>query len=151
MAEIQEIPLDENNTIEKEILENNINPEENDEIDPEIENDENIPPKRSRGRPPGAKNKETKPRPDKAKPKPKPKPKIKPKPQPIYNEYEDEEYSDEEPAPRQNKARVSAKHPGAAALDRQALASEVLGLLQMQHASKTQARRSHYATWFQQM
>ena len=150
MAEIQEIPLDGNNTMpvtEKEIpipvtvTENNINPEENDEIT----NEENIPPKRSRGRPAGAKNKETKPRPDKAKPKPKPKPKIKPKPK---YEYEDEEYSDEEPAP---KVRVSAKHSGEPALDRSALAAEVLGMLQMQHASKTQARRSHYATWFQQM
>ena len=104
-------------------------------------------PKKGRGRPAGAKNKpKPKPAPEpKAKNKPKAKAKKKPIPQPEY-EDESEEESEEEAQPPRRKAR-----PPAIEVDRHALASEVLGLLQQQRYQRTDARRNHYASWFANM
>ena len=109
---------------------------------------ENIPKKSRAGRPAGSKNK-PKPAPEpKAKPKAKVKAKRKQIPQPEYeDEYEEEsESGQEEPQPPRRKAR-----PPAMELDRHALASEVLGLLQQQKYQRTDARRNHYASWFANM
>ena len=95
-------------------------------------------PKKGRGRPAGAKNK--------AKPKPAPKPKAKAKQKkPVeYEEYTDSE-EEEAPAPRR-RAR-----PEPVEVDRHALASEVLGILQQQRYQRTAAKRNHYASWFENM
>ena len=129
MAEIEEIPLDQ--------IENTENNQEimldNEEI---VENIEEQPAPKKKGRPPGAKNKPKPPA-----PKPKPKPKAKVKKQPEYEEYESEE--EEQPPPR------GRTQP--AEVDRHQLAAEVLGLLQQQRYNQTTARRSHYASWFANM
>ena len=100
----------------------------------------NIPediPKKGRGRPAGAKNK----------PKPAPKPKAKPKAKkPV--EYEEYTESEEEEAP---PPRRRARQEQPVELDRNALASEVLGILQQQRYQRTSARRNHYAGWFENM
>ena len=94
-------------------------------------------PKKGRGRPAGAKTK--------PKPKPAP-PKAKAKKKPV--EYEENEESEEEETP---PPRRSARHEQPVELDRHALASEVLGILQQQRYQRSTARRSHYASWFENM
>jgi len=126
MAEIEEIPLEPHE------------PSENtQEIAADIlENPEEIQPTpKKRGRPAGAKNK--------AKPKPAPKPKPKAK-KPL--EYEEESEEEEIPPPRRRASFVQPQE-----LDRHALASEVLGILQQQRYQRTTARRNHYASWFENM
>ena len=131
MAEIYEIP---------------INSEDIREITQDIPQDipekqtisEDIP-KRSRGRPAGAKNK------PKPKPKTAPKPKAKQKKPVEYDEYEE---SEEEQTPPRKRVRLQEQPPE---LDRHALASEVLNILQQQRYDRTTARRSHYASWFANM
>ena len=92
---------------------------------------------KKRGRPVGAKNK-PKPTAAKAKAKPKAKPKA--------PQYESETEEDEAPPPRPRR-RVAQPQE----LDRHALASEVLDILQQQRYDRTTARRSHYASWFANM
>ena len=135
MAEIEEIPIEAEGT-----------PENTQEVSTTIpENTEDIediqPAPKKRGRPPGSKNVKPKP-----KPAPKPKPKAKQKKPAEYEEYEDESEEDKAPPPRR---RVRADQP--VELDRHALASEVLGILQQQRYQRTSARRSHYASWFENM
>ena len=96
-------------------------------------------PKKGRGRPAGAKNK------PKPAPKPKPKPKAKKKPVEYEAEYE-EESEEEAPPPRNRRVR-----PEPVEVDRHALASEVLGILQQQRYKRTSAKRNHYASWFENM
>ena len=129
MADIEEIPIDIQETAQE-------TTEDNQEI-------QDIP-KKGRGRPAGAKNK--------AKPKAapaaaKPKPKAKKRKPPI--EYEEESYSEEEeeapPPPRRRRAERPAE------VDRHALASDVLGILQQQRFQRTSAKRNHYASWFDNM
>ena len=138
MAEIEEIPIEASDQPE--------HIQEIGQIEEQIEEQIEDIPKKGRGRPAGAKNKpKPKPAPEpKAKNKPKAKAKKKPIPQPEY-EDESEEESEEEPQPRR-KAR-----PPAIEVDRHALASEVLGLLQQQRYQRTDARRNHYASWFASM
>ncbi len=127
MAEIEEIPLEPQE------------PSENtQEMPKEIPTnpEETKPTPKKRGRPAGAKNKPKPPA-----PKPKPKPKAK---KPI--EYEEESEEDETPPSRRRASFVQPRE-----LDRHALASEVLGILQQQRYQRTSARRNHYATWFENM
>ena len=99
-------------------------------------------PKKGRGRPAGAKNK--------PKPKPKTVPKSTPKPKTKNKPVEYEEYteSEEEEAPPPRRSRADSQMQP---VDTAALASQVLGLLQQQRYQKTSARRSHYASWFENM
>jgi len=131
MAEIEEVP------IQSEDIPENAGDiaQDNQEIINEIP--ENAAAPKKRGRPPGAKNK------PKPKPAPKPKPKATQKKQVEYEEYTE---SEEEAPPRR---RVRPEEP--MELDRHALASEVLGILQQQRYQQTNARRSHYASWFTNM
>lgn len=139
MADIQEIPIESTvggtnseQAAEQTVLSTQVPPETAEE-----------PPKRGRGRPAGAKNK--------AKPKAAPpapttppaKPKPRPKKKPV--EYEESEESEEEkaPAPRRRAQQAPAE------LDRHALASDVLSILQQQRFQRSNARRDHYASWFQ--
>ena len=46
---------------------------------------------------------------------------------------------------------VSIARPEPLQLDRHALASEVLGILQQQRYQRTTAKRNHYASWFENM
>ena len=128
MATIEEIPLDNQETVQ-----------ETQDIAEETQDiaEENVEPPapKKKGRPPGAKNK-PKPAPkQEAKAKPKPKPKRKP----VVEEEEYEESSEDEP-----QRRVPN-------IDRHQLASEVLGLLQQQRYNQANARRNHYASWFNNM
>ncbi len=130
MTEIEEIPL----AIEE--------PTENTQEIPEhIPNNaqEITPlPTRKRGRPAGVKNK--------AKSKPKPKPKTK---KPVeYDSLEEDEESEAETPPLPPPRRRARPEEQSQELDRHALASEVLGLLQQQRYDRTSARRYHYASWF---
>ena len=125
MAAIEEIPIEAEVPSEKEEKEIENNTQEIEEIQKET------PIKKSRGRPPGAKNKaKAQPKP----PAPKPKAKTKKVRAPVY---EEESSEDEDFQPQQ--------------LDRHALAGEVLGILQQQRFQRTNARRSHYASWFNNM
>ena len=125
MADIEEIPIEAEVQPEKEEKEIENNTQEIEEIQ------EETPIKKSRGRPPGAKNKaKAQPKP----PAPKPKAKTKKVRAPVY---EEESSEDEDFQPQQ--------------LDRHALAGEVLGILQQQRFQRTNARRSHYASWFNNM
>ena len=129
MTEIQEIPIEAEDP-----------PENTQEMLTTIpENCEEIQPApKKRGRPAGAKNK--------AAPKPKPKAKTKAKQRkPVeYEEYEED--SDEEVSRGKVEQPVSIS-----GLDRHALASEVLGILQEQRYQRTSARRNHYASWFENL
>ena len=131
MAEIEEIALESHDPPEnaQDILESI--PENGTDIQPA--------PKK-RGRPAGAKNK--------AKPAPKPKPAVKPKAKqkkPIeYEEYSESE-EEEAPPPRRRTQREPIE------LDRHALASDVLNILQQQRYQRTTAKRNHYASWFENM
>ena len=131
MEDIEEIPIEPQET-----------PAASAEIptgDPEIHEDiTEKPAPQKRGRPLGAKNKA---------PKPAPKPKSKPKAK-IATIYEDEEDSEEEMPPRRRSRREPVHPPE---LDRHALAADVLTILQQQRYDRTNARRSHYASWFQNM
>ncbi len=135
MSEIEEIPINppEIPTASAEI------PTDIPEIHEDIQSigEDNSAPKK-RGRPLGAKNKA---------PKPAPKPKSKPKAK-IATIYEDEEDSEEEMPPRRRSRREPVHPPE---LDRHALAADVLTILQQQRYDRTNARRSHYASWFQNM
>ena len=103
---------------------------------------EDIPKKRSRGRPAGAKNK--------AKAKPKAKPKVKKKQRPVeYDEEGESEYEEEIPPPMRRK--ITRQPQSSPELDRRALAADVLGILQEQRYQRTSARRNHYASWFENM
>jgi hypothetical protein len=125
MSEIHETPIEAEDP-----------PENTQEILASIpENPEEIQPvPKKRGRPAGSKN---------VKPAPKPKPKAKQKKPVEYEEYTDSE-EEEAPPPRRR-----AQQP--VELDRHALASEVLGILQQQRYQRTTAKRSHYASWFENM
>jgi len=127
MAEIEEIPIeaeDPSENTQEMLATNQENPEE---IQPA--------PKK-RGRPVGAKNK---PKPLAAKPKAKPKAKAAPP-------YDSESEEDEAPPPRPHGRSGQPRE-----LDRHALASEVLNILQQQRYDRTTARRSRYASWFANM
>ena len=92
--------------------------------------------------------KTTKPKPAPATTKPKPKAKQK---KPI--EYEESEYEKEEaPPPRRRVSRGRVAQPvefaSVGSLDRHALASDVLNILQQQRYERTTAKRNHYASWF---
>ncbi len=128
MTEIEEIPID---TQETAI--------DTQETNQEIEHlQENTPAPKKKGRPPGARNK-TK-APAAANPSHVPKQKAKPKKKPVVEyEYESEE---EIPLPRRKSSQETDRHD---------LAAEVLGLLQQQRYARTNARRSHYASWFGNM
>ena len=127
MAEIEEIPIE-----SADIPENIQNIQE--DFQEETPNPENIQ-KKGRGRPSGSLNK-PKPAP-KVKAKVKAKVKVKAKPQEyIYEESE----SDEEPETRYQQP-----------VDKHALASEVLNILQQQRYQRTNAKRNHYASWFENM
>ena len=124
MAEIQEIPLDD---------------VEAPEAVPEVEDIQVMEPApKKRGRPPGVKNKATAP--------PAPKPKAKRK---AYVPPSPAESSSGEDTPPPRARRPARQTPEP--LDRRALAADVLGLLQEQRMSRGVARRTHYATWFQNM
>jgi hypothetical protein len=127
MTDIEEIPIESHDPPDETLASI---PETPEEIQPA--------PKK-RGRPVGAKNKA------KPKPPPAPKPKAKQKKQVEYEEYTESE-EEETPPPRR---RVRAEQP--VELDRHALASEVLGILQNQHYQRTSARRNHYASWFENL
>ena len=104
--------------------------------------EETPPTKRDRGRPPGAKNK--------PKPKPAPMPAVKAtaKKKPVEYEASYTESEEEEaPPPRRRASR--AEQP--VELDRRALASDVLNILQQQRYQRTTAKRNHYASWFENM
>ena len=128
MADIEEIPIDIQETAQ-EITEDN-------QAIQEI-------PKKRNGRPAGATNK---PKPKAAPAAAKPKPKAKQKKLPI--EYEEESDSEEEEAPPPPRRR-GAERP--AEVDRHALASDVLNILQQQRYQRTSAKRNHYASWFDNM
>ena len=98
---------------------------------------ENLAPKK-RGRPPGAKNK--------AKPTPKPAPKAESKAKKKVIQYDDKDYEEEELHPLNARMEQPMLQ-----LDRQALAAEVLGILQQHRYNRTSARRNHYANWFANM
>jgi len=137
MSEIQEIPIEPEGP-----------PENTQEICHGLasipENPEEIQPApKKRGRPPGSKNVKPKP-----KPAPKPKPKAKQKKQVEYEEYTESE-EEETPPPRRRVSRGRAEQP--VELDRHALASDVIGILQQQRYQQTNARRNHYASWFSNM
>ena len=94
-------------------------------------------PKKGRGRPAGAKNKaKSKPAPAPATAKPKPKAKKKP------IEYEPSSEEEATPPPRRRRVEQPVE------MDRHALASDVLNILQQQRFQRTNAKRSHYASWF---
>ena len=127
MAEIQEIPLD---------------AVEAPEAVPEVEDIQEVeaPAPKKRGRPPGVKNK--------AKAPPAPKPKATAKRKAYVPPSPAESSSGEDtPPPRARRPARQTPEP----LDRRALAADVLGLLQEQRMSRGVARRTHYATWFQNM
>jgi hypothetical protein len=133
MTEIEEIPINSADAVETELTP----PEENQDI-------KDIP-KKGRGRPAGAKNK--------AKPKPapataKPRPKVKQKKPIEYEESESEEEEAPPPRRRVSRSRVAQPMEFAESLDRHALASDVLNILQQQRYERTTAKRNHYASWF---
>jgi hypothetical protein len=127
MAEIQEIPLD---------------AVEAPEAVPEVEDIQEVeaPAPKKRGRPPGVKNKAKAPPAPKAKPKAKRKAYVPPSPAESSS-------GEDTPPPRARRPARQTPEP----LDRRALAADVLGLLQEQRMSRGVARRTHYASWFQNM
>ena len=132
MAEIEEIPLEPQEPSENA---EEMQPPRSGPEDTVQENPEEIKPApKKRGRPVGAKNK---PKPPAAKAKAKPKAKAAP-------QYESESDEDEAPPVRRRPTQPQE-------LDRHALASEVLNILQQQRYDRTTARRSHYAAWFANM
>lgn len=137
-SEIQEVPLEP-------VAEAQISEENTTEIEEPTENEP--PPIKKRGRPPGAKNK------PKQEPKPQPKAKPKPKAKRAVQPYAQEESESSEEEPQQVLQRPRAQRRAAAPpeLDRTQLAAEVLGLLQQQHVAKASARRRTYASWFNNM
>ena len=129
MAETEEVPIQPEDYLE--------NAGDSAQDIPETTNIPEDIPKKGRGRPAGAKNK--------PKPAPKPKPKPKAKKPVEYEEYEESE-EEETPLPRR---RARQEQP--VELDRHALASDVLGILQQQRYQRTTAKRNHYASWFENM
>ena len=108
-------------------------------------------PKKSRGRPPGAKNKA------KAAPvTPKEaerKPKAKRAPRKIV-EVEEEEESEEEAPPPPKKKRAPVRQMSQDSVtpeppDTRQIAAEVLHLLSNRHVERAQAKRDKYRSWFQ--
>ena len=136
MADIEEIPLEPEAPTEKGDSEIQDNEPEKQNIAPVAED---IPPKRGRGRPPGAKNKPKAPPP---RPPPAPKPKAVRKRKPPPPEYEEESSEDSSDAAPQYRRQQ---------IDHQQVAAEVLGLLSAQRHERTMARRNRYASWFQNM
>ena len=132
MTDIEEIPIESHDPPENthEILASA--PEHQQDIPQDIQ-------KKGRGRPAGAKNK------PKPKPAPKPKPKAKQKKSVEYEEY-DEESEEEEAVPSRRRVQREPQE-----LDRHALASDVLNILQQQRYQRTTAKRNHYASWFENM
>ena len=126
MAEIEEVPIE-----TPEI------PQATQEADvEEVPSASQDVPKKGRGRPAGAKNKaKSKPAPAPATAKPKPKAKKKP------IEYEPSSEEEATPPPRRRREQPVE-------MDRHALASDVLNILQQQRYQRTNAKRSHYASWF---
>ena len=100
---------------------------------------EEIPVAKKKGRPPGARNKAKASAASNPSHVPKQKAKAKKKKPVVEYEYESEE---EIPLPRRKVSQEA---------DRHALAAEVLGLLQQQRYARTNARRTHYASWFGNM
>jgi len=138
MTDIEEIPIDSHDPPENthEILA--CTPENQRDIPQDI-------PKKGRGRPAGAKNK------PKPKPAPKPKPKAKQKKPAEYEEYTESE-EEEAPPPRRRASMSREEQPvSERELDRHALASDVLNILQQQRYQQTTAKRNHYASWFENM
>ena len=137
ISNIEEIPLEAEPQLNKEEQDIRENEEENENIQENIEPvEENIQPKRGRGRPAGAKNKAKAPPPPKPKPvAPKPKAKRK-QPEPVYEDDSSEDDYYQASAPQYDSRQIAA---------------EVLGLLQHQRQQNNMARRSHYASWFQNM
>jgi len=136
MAGIEEIPIESadipgsTQEIQEDI------PNTTKEIVPDIQ-------KRGRGRPAGAKNK---PKPPSSVAAAKPKTKAKQTKPPI--EYEvSEADEEEEPTPPRRRTRKAPASPERA-IDRHALASDVLNILQQQRYERRNARRNHYASWF---
>ena len=137
MADIQEIPIE--STVSGTTAEPTVPDVPSTQVPPETAEE---PPKRGRGRPAGAKNK-AKP---KAAPPPPTTPPAKPKPRPKKKpvEYEESESAEEKaPAPRRRAQQAPVE------VDRHALASDVLSILQQQRFQRSNARRDHYASWFQ--
>lgn len=138
MAEIEEIPLGPQGSIENTENHKQANQENPEEAQADASRGlRSQPAPQKRGRPPGARNK--------PKPPPKPKPKPSGKKEP---ENEDEDSEEEETQPPRRRGRVQEQPQE---LDRHALASEVLSILQQQKYSQTNARRNHYASWFQNL
>lgn len=133
--DIQEIPLD--NQEEKEEIINDAAP--GGAISEDIEQIKEAPAPKKRGRPAGAKNRNPKPKADPP-PSPKQPPPKKKKKAPVVEESEEEDE-----APR----RAMNGLPPNPEIDRRALASEMLNILQQQQYGKSQIRRNHYASWFQ--
>ena len=136
ISNIEEIPLEPEAQLKNEEQDIRENEEENENIQEDIQPvEENIQPKKGRGRPRGSLNKSKAPPPPKPKPvAPKPKAKKK-QPEPVY---EDDSSEDDYQA-------------SAPQYDSRQIAAEVLGLLQHQKRQNNMARRSHYASWFQNM
>ena len=113
-----------------------------------IEEEEEAPAPKRRGRPPGAKNR-AKPKVVVAKRKPR-------APPPPPSEDEDEEDEDDEPdAPRvplrRTHSRASApsqREYEEEVLDARSVAAEMLQMLSRRNADKHQAKRNKYASWF---
>ena len=107
-------------------------------------------PKKSRGRPPGAKNK---PKAAPVVPKAEPKPKAKRAPRKVV-EVEEEEESEEEVAPPPKKKRAPVRQMSQDSVtpeppDTRQIAAEVLHLLSNRHVERAQAKRDKYRSWFQ--
>ena len=108
-------------------------------------------PKKSRGRPPGAKNK---PKAAPAAPKEaEPKPKAKRAPRKVA-QVEEEEESEEEAPPPPKKKRAPVRQMSQDSLqpeppDTRQIAAEVLHLLSNRHVERAQAKRDKYRSWFQ--
>ena len=107
-------------------------------------------PKKSRGRPPGAKNK---PKAAPVVPKAEPKPKAKRAPRKVV-EVEEEEESEEEAPPPPKKKRAPVRQMSQDSVtpeppDTRQIAAEVLHLLSNRHVERAQAKRDKYRSWFQ--
>ena len=108
-------------------------------------------PKKSRGRPPGAKNK---PKAAPAAPKEaEPKPKAKRAPRKVAQVEEEEESEEEAPPPPKLK-RAPSRQMSQDSLqpeppDTRQIAAEVLHLLSNRHVERAQAKRDKYRSWFQ--
>ena len=107
-------------------------------------------PKKSRGRPPGAKNK---PKAAPVAPKAEPKPKAKRAPRKVAQVEEDEKSEEEAPPPPKKKRapvrQMSQDSVTPEPPDTRQIAAEVLHLLSNRHVERAQAKREKYRSWFQ--